>query len=70
MLGSVHAQVSRRVNVSVSDRGFPALTGRSGTPSAVAHDARHLGAPVLVATQRATHYESVPMRCSRVQSPR
>ena len=34
MLGPVHAQVSRRVKVSVSDRGFPALTGRSGTQRA------------------------------------
>jgi hypothetical protein len=25
---------------------------------------------VLVTTRRATHYESVPMRCSRVQIPR
>jgi hypothetical protein len=48
MLGPVHAQVSRRVKVSVSNRGFPTLTGRSGTPSvgtlsAVAHDARRPG---------------------------
>jgi hypothetical protein len=34
MLGPVHAQVSRRMKVSVSDRGFPALTGRSGTQRA------------------------------------
>lgn len=34
MLGPVDAQVSRRVKVSVSDRGFPALTGRSGTQRA------------------------------------
>jgi hypothetical protein len=34
MLGPVHAQVSRRVKVSVSDRGFPALTDRSGTQRA------------------------------------
>ena len=74
MLGPVHAQVSRRVKVSVSDRGFPALTGRSGTQRArrlrVAHDAWHLGALVLVTTQRATHYEGVTVRCSRAQSPR
>jgi hypothetical protein len=25
---------------------------------------------VLVVTQRPTHYEGVPVRCSRVQSPR
>ena len=34
MLGPVHAQVRRRVKVSVSDREFPALTGRSGTQRA------------------------------------
>ena len=34
MLGTVHAQVSRRVKVSVSDRGFPAFTDRSGTQRA------------------------------------
>jgi len=31
---------------------------------------RHLGALVLVTTRRATHYEGVTMRRSRVQSPR
>ena len=72
MLGPVHAQVSRRVKVSVGDRGFPALTGRSGTQRALACGrARRLapGALVLVTTERATHYEGVPVRCSRVQSP-
>jgi hypothetical protein len=31
MLGPVHAQFSIRVKVSMSDRGFPALTSRSGS---------------------------------------
>ena len=62
MLGSVHAQVSRRVQVSVSDREFPALTGRSGTQRARhlgRRDGWHLGVLVLVTAPRATHYEGV-----------
>ena len=67
-------QVSRRIGLSVSDRKYPALTGRSGTQRA-----RRLGlrmtagtrsALVPVVTQRPTHYEGVPVRCLRVQSTR
>ena len=67
------SQVRRRIGLSGSDREFPALTGRSGTQRARRLRSRttvgSLGALVLVTTQRPTHYEGVPMRCSRVQSP-
>jgi len=43
-------QVSRCIGLSGSDREFPALTGRSGTPSAVAYDGWHLDALVFVTT--------------------
>ena len=42
----------------------------TGTSPAVAHDGWRFGALVLVITQRPTHYEGVPVLCSRVQSPR
>ena len=51
-------QVSRCSGLCGSDRKFPALTGpighSTGTLSAVAHDGWHLGALVLVTTQRAS----------------
>lgn len=50
------------IRLSGSDREFPALTGRSdatGTSLVVAHDGGHLGVPVLITSQRATHYERV-----------
>ena len=72
MLGPVCAQVIRQAEVPVSDRKFPALTRRSGTQRARRPRSRTTAgtsAPlVLVATQRATHYEGVLVRCSRVQS--
>jgi hypothetical protein len=49
----------------------PADRARSGHASVeVAYYGFDLGALVLVITQRATHYEGVPVRCSRVQSLR
>jgi hypothetical protein len=42
----------------------------TGTSPTVAHDGWHLGALVLVITERPTHYERVLVRCSRVQYPR
>jgi hypothetical protein len=66
-------EVSQCAALSVNDRDFPALTGRSdaaGTAAVATRDGCHVGALVLVVIQRATHYEGVPMRCSRVESPR
>ena len=60
--------------LSENDRKFPEMTGRSGTQRArhlrLAHDGWHLGALVLVATQRPTHNEGVTVRCSQAQSLR
>src|SRR5262245_1038103 len=56
--------------LSENDRGFPALTGRSGmrrTGSVLAR--RALRRLALVAIQRPRHYEGVPVRCSPVQGP-
>jgi hypothetical protein len=64
MLGPVHAQISRRVKVSASDRGFPALTGRSGMLRArrlrVAHDGWRPAPWSSSPPSELLHYEPVP----------
>jgi hypothetical protein len=62
---AAYSLVRRRIELSATDREFPALTGRSGTSHGLAYDGWRLGALVFATTQRATHYESVPMRCLR-----
>ena len=56
------------VTVMILDR--PPRRARGRHAARAARGGGHLGALVLAAIQRPTHYESVLVRCSRVQSLR